>query len=119
MFSYENLGVYRKAYQANQMVYRLLKENKMIMPYIKNQLGRASLSIMLNIAEGSAKFSNRDRRNFYIMSRGSVFECSSLVSFLCNEGEIKQEWKEELYSCYKEISKMLFTMIKNLETPKK
>ena len=115
MFSYEKLEVYRKAYQTNQKVYRLLKENKKIMSYAKNQLGRASLSIMLNIAEGSAKFSAKDRRNFYITARGSVFECSSLISFLYAEEEIESELKEELCSCYEEISKMLFTMVRNLE----
>ena len=115
MFSYENLEVYRKAYQANQKIYRLLKENKKIMSYAKNQLGRASLSIMLNIAEGSAKFSDKDRRNFYITARGSVFECSSIISFLHAEEEIETELKEELCSCYEEISKMLFTMVRNLE----
>ena len=45
MLSYENLEVYKKAYKTNQKVYRLLKENKSIAPYTKNQFGRASLSI--------------------------------------------------------------------------
>ncbi|MEO6610532.1 MAG: four helix bundle protein [Chitinophagaceae bacterium] len=115
MFSFEKLEVYQKAYQANQKVYRLLKENKCIAAFAKNQFGRASLSIMLNIAEGSAKFSNKDRRNFYVVARGSVFECSSLISFLHEEGEILTALKHDLYSCYEEISRMLFTMIKNLE----
>ena len=119
MFSYENLDVYKKAYETNQKVYRLLKENKTITAYTKNQLGRASLSIMLNIAEGSAKFSSKDRRNFYITARGSVFECSSLINFLCDENEIAANWKEELYSRYEEISKILFTMIKNLGEDRK
>ena len=109
--------MYKKAYQANQKVYCLLKENKIIASYAKNQLGRASLSIMLNIAEGSAKFSDRDRRNFYIIARSSVFECSSLISFLYDEGEILAALKENLYSPYEEISRILFTMIKNLEEP--
>jgi hypothetical protein len=69
MFSFEGLIVYKKAFEANQKVYRLLKENRVIPLYVKNQLGRASLSIMLNIAEGSAKFGDRDRRNFYITAR--------------------------------------------------
>ena len=115
MFSYENLEVYKKAYQVNQKVYRLLNENKAIASYARNQLGRASLSIMLNIAEGSAKFSYKDRRNFYITARGSVFECSSLIHFLCDENEIAANWKEELCSRYEEISRILYTMIKNLE----
>jgi four helix bundle protein len=115
MFPYENLEVYKKAYLANQKVYRLLKGNKNIPGYAKDQLGRASLSIMLNIAEGSAKFSNMDRKNFYVTARGSSFECPALVNFLSDEGEISNELKLDLLSLYEEISRMLFTMIKNLE----
>jgi hypothetical protein len=54
----------------------------------------------------------KDRRNFYIIARGSVFECSSLVSFLCDEGEIAACRKEQLCSRYEEISKILFAVIK-------
>lgn len=88
MFPYENLEVYKKAFAANQIVYRFLKTNKHIPAYAKDQLGRANLSIMLNIAEGSGKFSNKDRRNFYVTARGSVFECASLTTFLREEEEI-------------------------------
>ena len=115
MFPYENLDVYKKAYAANQVVYRFLKGNKSIPAYAKDQLGRASLSITLNIAEGSAKFSSKDRRNFYVTARGSTFECAALVNFLLDEGEIQLETRLELNSQYEEISRMLFTMIKNLE----
>jgi hypothetical protein len=50
MFSYENLEVYKKAYFLNQTVYRFLKANTSIPRYAKDQLGRTSLGIMLNIA---------------------------------------------------------------------
>ena len=115
MFTYENLDVYKKAQHTNQKVYRFLKTNKTIAPYIRNQLGKSSLSVMLNIAEGSAKFSAKDRKNFYVTARGSVFESVSLVCFLFDEGELEITLKEELYFSFEEISKMLFTMIKNLE----
>jgi hypothetical protein len=69
MFAYETLKVYQKAYQANQKIYRLIKENKKMAPYAKTQLGRASLSIMLNIAGGNAKFRERIERIF-ISSHG-------------------------------------------------
>lgn len=115
MFPYEQLGVYKKAYETNQKVYRLLKGNNRIVNYIKNQLGRASLSIMLNIAEGSAKFSVKDRRNFFVIARGSVFECSSLICFLYEEKEIAEDIKNDLYSSLNEISMLLYAMIKNLE----
>ena len=69
---------------------------------------------MLNIAEGSAKFSKKDRRNFYVTAR-VLFLNAALISFLNGEGEINQEMKAELSSSYEEISRILFTMIKNLE----
>ncbi|MBC7485325.1 MAG: four helix bundle protein [Cytophagaceae bacterium] len=55
MFPYQKLEVYKKAFLINKSLYNLLKGNSEIPPYLKNQLGRASLSIVLNIAEGSAK----------------------------------------------------------------
>ena len=70
---------------------------------------------MLNIAEGSAKFNNKDRKNFYVTARASDFECASILRFLYDEGEIETGLKENLYFSYEEISRMLFTMIKNLK----
>jgi four helix bundle protein len=115
MFPYENLEVYKKAYSTNQKVYRLLKGNKSIPGYARDQLGRAAFSIMLNISEGSAKFSNKDRRNFYVTARGSAFESASVINFLNDEDEIPSDLCKELISNLEEISRMLFTMIKNLE----
>jgi hypothetical protein len=82
MFPFEDLKVYKKAFQLNQKPYSLVKSNRIFASYIKNQLGRVGLSIMLNIAEGSAKYSSKDRRNYFITARGSVFVCCSIVSFL-------------------------------------
>ncbi|MBS1586494.1 MAG: four helix bundle protein [Bacteroidetes bacterium] len=115
MFPYENLEVYKRAFTTNQQVYRFLKGNKAIPGYVKDQWGRASLSIMLNIAEGSGKFGNKDRRNFYVTARGSSFECASLTTFLREEQEISGDIANTLLSHYEEVSRMLFTMIKNLE----
>jgi four helix bundle protein len=96
MFSYEKLEVYKKAFELNKGLYGHIKKAKGIPTYVKNQLGRASLSIMLNIAEGSAKYSARDRRNFFVIARGSVFECSAILSFLYEEGEVPELLQKEL-----------------------
>lgn len=115
MFSYEKLEVYKKAFDLNRKIYTLIKSNQSIAGYIKNQLGRASLSVMLNIAEGSGKFSRKDRRNFFITARGSAFECASIIEFLHAERELEVVEKNNLYNGFEEISKILFVMIKNLE----
>jgi len=115
MFPYQKLEVYKKAFLINKSIYNLLKGNSLIPPYFKNQLGRASLSIVLNIAEGSAKVTNRDRKSFFVIARGSTFECAAIVDILHSENEISMEFKNELDTGFEEISRMLYTMIKNLE----
>ncbi|PWH85221.1 four helix bundle protein [Brumimicrobium oceani] len=42
--------------------------------YANDQLGRASFSVTLNIAEGSGKFSKKDRKNYFTTARASIFE---------------------------------------------
>jgi four helix bundle protein len=82
MFDFEKLDVYQKAKSFNSSVYSQIQSNKNIDSTTKNQLRRASLSIMLNIAEGSSRFSKADRRNFYVISRGSAFECVAIFDFM-------------------------------------
>jgi len=119
MFPFENLIVYQKALTLNQQVYLFLKENKSMPNYVKDQLGRASLSIMLNIAEGSGRMSKKDRRNFFVISRSSAFECAAIFQFLNSVSELSEADLKKYQGEIEEISKMLYTMINNLEKIKK
>ena len=78
MFDFEKLIVYTKAKRFNKKVNDFLNSSKLDRT-TNDQLRRASFSIMLNIAEGSGRYSKADKRNFYVISRGSAFEC---VAFL-------------------------------------
>jgi hypothetical protein len=62
MFPFQQLPLYKKSQQFYVNCRYLLSDIK-VEKYIHDQLGRASYSIVLNIAEGSAKVSNADRRN--------------------------------------------------------
>jgi four helix bundle protein len=59
--------------------------------YLKNQLERAASSIALNLAEGSAKDSAKDRRRFYQIALGSTRECESIVQLLGNRAGTLQQ----------------------------
>jgi four helix bundle protein len=116
MFDFEKLQVYQKAKEYNVQVRKEILSIKALDKSAKDQLRRAAMSIMLNIAEGTSRFSNADKRNFYVISRGSVFECVAVNDILESENIISVETKMEFYGKAEEISKMLFAMIKNLET---
>ena len=46
---------------------------------LTDQLKRASLSIPLNIAEGSGEPEGPDRANFMSIARGSAMECGAIL----------------------------------------
>jgi four helix bundle protein len=47
--------------------------------YLKDQLLRASSSIALNLSEGSAKPTAKDRRRFYVIAFASLREVQALI----------------------------------------
>ena len=114
MFPFQNLSVYAKAKEFTKVMYSFILE-KDFGKIVNDQLQRASLSIMLNIAEGSSRISKKDSRHFFVIARGSAFECVAVLDILKDLEKIS---KEEYNNCFvnlEEISKMLFSLIKKLE----
>ncbi len=114
MFDFEKLIVYQKAKEINREIYQSICSDKTIDRAIINQLRRASLSIPLNIAEGTSRYSKADRRNFYVIARGSAFECVAILDILKDEKNISGEKYIHLYRKTEELSRILFSMIKTL-----
>jgi four helix bundle protein len=107
------LEIYKKAKLFNSEIRQFIKLTKLD-PTTKDQLRRASFSIVLNIAEGSGRFTTPDRRNFYIISRSSIFECIAILDVLKDEEVLEDNQYQKFYFQAEEISKILFAMIKNL-----
>lgn len=113
MFDFEKLDVYKKAKDFHSEIRSFLRKEK-VDAISANQLSRASLSIALNIAEGSGRFSSRDKKNFYIISRSSIFEWIAILDILKDEGVLSENDYGLFYEKAEELSKMLFAMIRNL-----
>ena len=111
MFDFEKLEGYKKAKELNKEILKFLKENKQIDSYLRDQLNRASISMVINIAEGSGKFSKADKRHFYTIARGSVYECVSLFEIILEENQIDKEKFHYFYQKLEIVSKMLLGLI--------
>jgi four helix bundle protein len=61
MFDFEKLAVYQKAKTYNKEVNVLISNSKLDRT-TNDQIRRASFSIMLNIAEGTGRFTNPESR---------------------------------------------------------
>lgn len=113
MFDFQKLDVYQKSKRfyidAKEIIHTTKLDN-----YIKDQLSRAAFSVALNIAEGSGKFSKADRRNYFTTARASVFECVAIMDILHEEKKINELYYQSQLKNADELSRILFTMIKNL-----
>ena len=114
MFDFEKLTVYQKAKVFDQNVLALAFSNSSIDKVIASQLKRASLSIPLNIAEGTGRSTKADRKNFYVIARGSAFECVAIFDILRERKNISSDKYSDFYKKSEELSMMLFAMIKHL-----
>jgi four helix bundle protein len=59
--------------------------------YVNDQLGIASYSIVLNIAEGCAKSSKADRKNYFIKVRAAVSECLALLDIIHQRKDLEED----------------------------
>ncbi|MBK6979833.1 MAG: four helix bundle protein [Cytophagaceae bacterium] len=79
MFDFEKLSVFEKIRFINKEIFTKILSNKSIDLEIRDQIKRASLSSLLNLAEGSGRESKADKKHFYVMSKTSLLEVSALL----------------------------------------
>ena len=56
-----------------------LAQSLKVPKHLRDQLDRASSSISLNLAEGNAKFSYKDKARIYQIAYGSLWECQTIL----------------------------------------
>ena len=70
-----------KSYQMALELYKKCEHIK-AKAFLKDQLERASLSVVLNLVEGSAKTTAKERARFYSMSYASLRETQALLEIM-------------------------------------
>ena len=61
--------------------------------HLADQFTRASISIVLNLAEGAGKHSKPDKRRYYLTARGSATESAALLD-VCWRLKLLEEGKQ-------------------------
>ncbi len=77
---------------------------------LQDQLKRAMISALLNLVEGNTRKSQKERRRFFEVSRGSIAEVSACIDVAAVFGLISQSetdaLKSQLRHCYAMIRKL-------------
>src|SRR6478752_1678306 len=80
---HERLDVYHLALDFLAFASELIEGLPRGRSHLSDQFSRASLSIVLNIAEGAGKHSRPDKRRYYLTARGSATESAALLDVCC------------------------------------
>ncbi len=114
-FMFENLEVYRRALDLAERIDGLTEVFPAKHDHLVDQLGRASMSISLNIAERNGRWHAKERKNFFWIARGSVFECVPLLELCKRKKLITEENCGRLKGELEILAKMLSALIKGTE----
>jgi len=113
-FFFEKLKLYKRSLEFTKKMCKITSNFPIKFSRIRDQLIGATISIPLNLAEGSGRKSVKERINFYKISRTSLFEYIPLLEIcfglnLIDEGDYKKFRLEII-----ELSKMINGLIKSL-----
>ncbi len=118
-FRFLEFQVYQDARKFNFRIAKLTKflQRQQEFP-LADQLARCSLSVALNIAEGSAKNSDKEFARYLKISLGSLSETVACLDILCGQGIISQENFDSLFTEAGEIANQLGGFLKKLQNKK-
>lgn len=114
--SFEDLKVWQDARGLISSIYNISKNNIKTDYGFKDQIQRASVSIMNNIAEGCERNSNAELSRFLIYAKGSAGEVRSMLYVATDLNYITNNELENLKMKCREISLQLSGFIKYLKS---
>ena len=112
MQTFEEMNVWKESKLLTLSVYKIFASSKDFS--FRDQIQRASVFIMNNIAEGFERRSEKEFKHFLFIAKGSAGEVRSMLYISKNLNYISDEKYHELLGQVTSISKMLSGLIKTL-----
>lgn len=113
------IQVWQKARHVTKQIYETTSNGKFAQDYgLRNQIQRASVSIMANIAEGFGRRSDKEFANFLNIAPGSVAEVQSHLYLALDLAYITRATFNELNGLLDEVSRMTLVLAQHLRKSK-
>lgn len=107
MFGHEKFGAYHDSIEFVAFVAELIEKLPDGHGKLIDQFRRASLSIPLNIAEGSGKATDLQKRQHYAIARGEAMECAAIIDVLVCLGLVDLARAQQAKALLEKISAIL------------
>ena len=116
---FEDIQAWQKARKATRKVYEATQRSHFANDFgLRNQIQRASVSVMANIAEGFGRYSDKEFANFLNIAHSSVCEVQSHLYVALDLGYIEEEIFNGLYKVLDEVSRMIRSLAVHLRRSK-
>jgi four helix bundle protein len=112
-FDHERLDVYQLALEFFDLADDTIEHLPRGRGHLADQLIRASLSIVNNIAEGAGKYSRGDKRRYYLAAMGSATESAAMLD-VCLRRKLTTE---DIHVRAKQLLDRIVAMLVRLAKP--
>ena len=111
--THKDLDVWKESYQLSLLIYKITLEFPECEKYgIINQMRRAAVSVVSNIAEGAARFGNKEFVHYLYISLGSL---SELETQLLLTKDFGYHCDEQVFISIEKVRMLLIGLIKYLK----
>lgn len=105
---FEDIQAWQKARMLVKVVYSVSNSGMFAKDFgLRDQIRRASVSIMLNIAEGFARKTDREFSQFLVIAHGSAAEVQAALYVALDQEYLAESEFKALYGLADEASKMI------------
>jgi len=112
---FEDILAWQKARETTKLIYRTTSDGSFSKDFgLRDQLRRASVSIMANVAEGFGRRSDKEFANFLNMAHASAAECQSHLYVALDLEYLSQDSFDLLYLQFDECSRMIIGLSHHL-----
>ncbi len=114
---FEDLKVWQKAREVNLQIYKLSNKGPFAKDFgLRDQIRRASISVISNIAEGFERNGNKEFNQFLSIAKASAGEVRSQIYVAHDLEYISKEEFESVLNRLIEVSKMMNGLMSYLKT---
>ena len=113
---FEDLDVWKETRRLTKEIYAATQDAKFSKDFgLRDQIQRAAVSIMSNIAEGFERGGNQEFTQFLYIAKASCGEVRSQLYVALDQRYITQDQFNELFNSFKKLSGMLAGLIEYLK----
>jgi len=113
---FEDIQAWQKARELVTRIYNVPNKGDFAKDYsLKDQLRRASVSVMSNISEGYARQTDKEFAQFLYIALGSTAEVQSLLYVAQDLKYISKEESDNIYELSSEVARLVAGFTKYLQ----